>query len=286
MKPLFAIDVTIDKKNELVNGAEFISHTISENSRKQFEDKTQEFDATVKKSQLPTWMKVVKYICGVLALIVLAGVLRADVSIEQGFNNAPWLFIGGIICALIWLVLFIYSKKKEKEVFQECDAEEQIDKINSDIKDMLLELGVPYSAPNIDIMMFKYKVKDGNIKVTTTGLQMSEYINFEAKIYQLNDELHIADLDAVHSFKMSEIKAIRTIKKHTTLHSWNKEIEPTEERYKPYKLTTDQYGIVHIKWYHILEIEHEGEILGIYFPSYEIETLESVTGLIAEKENS
>lgn len=283
MKPLFAVDVTVDKKNEQVNGEEFISRKLSEDTRRRFETKTEALEATVKKSQLPTWMQVVKYISGLLALIVLVGILRADVGIEQGFKNAPWMFIGGIVCALIWLGLHLYSKKKEKEVLKENGAEEQVDKINTDIKDILLELGVPYSAPDIDVMMFKYKVKDGEVKVTTTGIQMSEYLNFEAKIYQLNGELHIADLDSVYSFKMDEIKAIRSVKKHTTLPSWNKEIGPTEDRYKPYKLGVDQYGMVHIKGYHILEIEHAGETLGIYFPSYEIETLERVTGLRAEE---
>lgn len=283
MKPLFAVDVTVDKKNEKINGEEFITRRLSEGTRRLFETKTENLEATVKKSQLPTWLQVVKYICSLLALIALVSIIRADVSIEQGFKNAPWIFIGGIICALIWLGLHLYSKKKEKEVLAEENAEEQVEDINTDIKDILLELGVPYSAPDIDVMMFRYKVKDGEIKLKAAAMQMSEYLNFSAKIYQQNGELHIADLDSVYSFKMSEIKAIRSVKKHTTLSSWNKEVGPTEEKYKPYKLGVDQYGMIHIKAYHILEIEHAGEVLGIYFPSYEIDTLERATGLRAEE---
>ena len=39
---------------------------------------------------------------------------------------------------------------------------------------------------------------------------------------------------------------------------------------------------MHIREYLILELEHEGEALRIYFPGYEIDTLESVTGLKTE----
>ena len=65
--------------------------------------------------------------------------------------------------------------------------------------------------------------------------------------------------------------------------SWNKEIGPNEERYKPFKLGVDQYGGVHAKPYHILTLEHEGEEMGIYFPCYELETIELLTGLKAEE---
>ncbi len=282
MKALFAADITNDKKNEQINGREFITKTLSEETKKRFEVKTDNLEATVKKSQLPTWLQIVKYICGLLAVIVVAGILRADVSFAEGFKNAPWLFIGGAICALAWLGLHIYSKRKEKQVLTEENAEEQLDRLNTDVKDILLELGVPYTAPDIDVLMFRYKIKDGEIKIKTVGVQMFECINLSTKIYQQNGQLHLADLDSVYSFDMSEIKAIRRIKKRTTLSSWNKELPLNDERYKPYKLGVDQYGMVHIREYLILELEREGETLGIYFPGYEIDTLERVTGLKAE----
>ena len=281
MKPIFAIDITEDKKNDKVNGERFITGRISFDTKSRFEQKSENLEQTVEKSKLPTWMGVAKIVCGFVFLIVLAGTIRSGADLEQAFQNAPWLLISGAVCGVAWAVLQIMSKKKEKEVFTEENAVEQAENIRADIKEIYKELGVPSNARNIDIMTFKYAEKDGKIKVKATGMQMFEYANLDVKAYTRDGYLHLADIESVYSFKLSEIKAIRSVKKHTTLSSWNKDAEPTD---KKYKLTVDQYGMIHIKGYHIIEIEQEGEIYGIYFPSYEREAFEMLTGLRAEEE--
>ena len=70
---------------------------------------------------------------------------------------------------------------------------------------------------------------------------------------------------------------IHTVKKHIRIAGWNKDEEFNKGMYKQYKLTTDNYGCVHCKQYHVLEINHQGESYGIYFPSYELPTLEECT---------
>lgn len=112
---------------------------------------------------------------------------------------------------------------------------------------------------------------------------MGEYFNLEFMAYVKDGYLHLANLEDVHSFRLDEIKSIRIIKKHTTIMSWNKELGPNEEPYKSYKLTVDQYGIVHMKSYNIMEIEHEGQLYGLYFPVYERDSFERLTGLVAEQ---
>lgn len=46
MKALFATDITNDKKNEQINGIEFITRTLSEETKKSFEDKTEGLEAS------------------------------------------------------------------------------------------------------------------------------------------------------------------------------------------------------------------------------------------------
>jgi len=46
MKALFATDITNDKKNEQINGREFITKTLSEETKKSFEDKTESLEAS------------------------------------------------------------------------------------------------------------------------------------------------------------------------------------------------------------------------------------------------
>ncbi|MBQ9703028.1 MAG: hypothetical protein IJV68_00615 [Clostridia bacterium] len=284
MKPIFGIDITLDKNNENINCDRFISKSISGETKQGFEEKTEGFNDTVKKSQLPGWIQIVKYILGLYAIIVAVGVLRAltSVNIQQAFSNAPVLIISGIVCAALWLGLHLYSKKKEKDVFEEMDAEEQVASIEEDVNKIYEELGVPQNAAAVDILLFKYKEKDGKIIPKTVGMQTCEFFNMEVKIFVRDGKLHLADVENLYSFDMSKLKSIETINKSTSLLSWNKEIGYDEERYKKHKISVNNLGNIIIKPYHILALEHNGEEWGLYFPCYELEIFEILTGLKAE----
>ncbi len=284
MKPIFGIDITLDKNNENINCDRFISKSISGETKQGFEEKTEGFNDTVKKSQLPGWIQIVKYILGLYAIIVAVGVLRAltSVNIQQAFSNAPVLIISGIVCAALWLGLHLYSKKKEKDVFEEMDAEEQVASIEEDVNKIYEELGVPQNAAAVDILLFKYKEKDGKIIPKTVGMQTCEFFNMEVKIFVRDGRLHLADVENLYSFDMSRLKSIETINKSTSLLSWNKEIGYDEERYKKHKISVNNLGNIIIKPYHILTLEHNGEEWGLYFPCYELEIFEILTGLKAE----
>ncbi len=284
MKPIFGIDITLDKNNENINCDKFISKSISGETKQGFEEKTEGFNDTVKKSQLPGWIQIVKYILGLYAIIVAVGVLRAltSVGIQQAFSNAPVLIISGIVCAALWLGLHLYSKKKEKDVFEEMDAEEQVASIEEDVNKIYEELGVPQNAAAVDILLFKYKEKDGKIIPKTVGMQTCEFFNMEVKIFVRDGKLHLADVENLYSFDMSRLKSIETINKSTSLLSWNKEIGYDEERYKKHKISVNNLGNIIIKPYHILTLEHNGEEWGLYFPCYELEIFEILTGLKAE----
>ena len=52
--------------------------------------------------------------------------------------------------------------------------------------------------------------------------------------------------------------------------------------FKQYKLGVTYIGTIIVKPYHILEIERNGTLYGIYFPCYELATFEALTGLKAE----
>ena len=65
---------------------------------------------------------------------------------------------------------------------------------------------------------------------------------------------------------------------------WNKEIGINEGIYKQYKLTTDKFGLICCKRYHVTEIIHNGEIYVIYIPDYELPQIEQLTGLKATQE--
>ncbi len=287
MKPLFAIDLTNDKKNEVINGREFISKSASEQSVDILEDNQEGLKQTVKKSQLPFWLALIKYFSGVIAFLVFANVLinAPEIGFTQILRNAIELIIVAIVCGILWAILFVYSRVKSKKVLAEENLDKQLEDIDKNIDVIYTELGVPNDAVSIDVLMFRYKIKDDEIK-PYTGMQNSPYLNFEVKAYTDGKYFHLADTSDVYSFALDELRGITMVNKRITAASWNKEEHPRKGDYKQYKISlTDNGGLfVSYKPYYILECEHNGEKFGIYFPCYEINTLERLTGLKVKAE--
>ena len=287
MKPLFAIDVTEDKKNEVVNGSEFITKNASVQNTDALEDNQEELRQSIKKSQLPFWLQIVMYILGMFALLVILNVISNgfDIGFTQVFRNAPILIIAGFLCGIAWLVLYLYSKKKSKKVLQNENVDKQIEDIEKDFDKIYNELGVPSDAINIDILMFRYKIKNGEVKLHT-GMQNTQYINLEVKAFTDGKYLHFADASDLYSFDLAELREIKTVNKRISAMNWTKEESPRKGEYKQYKIMVNtEYGYtVSYKPYYILEGEHNGEKYGIYFPCYEINALEKLTGLKAHSD--
>lgn len=278
MKPVFGIDITTNKKNEHINSNEFIIQTTSRQKTEELKEKQENLLQTVEESKLPLWVRIVKTICGFFALIVFIGVIKSlsSVSFNQAMRNAPALIIGGFLSGIVWVILQFFAKRKEKRVMSEQDAEQQAEEIGTNCQNIYDELTVPKDAASVDVLVFRYKEKNGKIIPKTIGLQMTPYMNLDVKIFKTEDSLCLADLESLFAFPLSSLQSIQTVKKHITIPSWNKDT-------KPDKMSVDQYGRIHLKSYHILTLMHNGRIYGIYFPCYELDTFEAITNLQAEE---
>lgn len=284
MKPIFGTDVTRNKRNENMNGTEFITRMVSKHTAAQYDAKQEDLEQTVEKSKLPLWLRIVKYLMGGYAGIVIIGTLKAlsNVSLEQALKNAPGLIVSGVVCGVLWGVLHVISKYKAARVLKADNADGQIEEINRDVEEIYRELDVPGNALSVDVLVFRYKEKGDKIVPHTVGLQTTAYMNFEVKMFASDEAIHMADLESVYTFAKSELKAITTVNKRISVPSWNKDCDPRKGEFKPYKMTVSNTGDVFFKPYHILEIERNGQTFGLYFPCYELAAVEALTGLRAE----
>lgn len=280
MNPVFGIDVTRDKHNKRLTGRGFITQTVSKQTSDQYDAKQEKLEQTVEKSKLPRWLRIVKYLLGLYAGMVFVATVRA--GLEQALQNAPVLVISGAVSGVVWGALHIISKQKESKVLKEDNADQQVKEINQGVEDIYKELNVPREALTVDVLTFKYKEKGEKIVPYASGLQTTAYINFEVRLYATSDAIHIADRESVYSFAKNELRAITTVNKRISVPSWNKDCDPRKGEFKPYKMTVSNMGDVFFKPYHILEIEHDGQSFGIYFPCYERAAFEVTTGLRAE----
>jgi len=283
MKPFLGIDLTTDKKNEKFNGCEFLTLKPSATLSKSLEFSTEKAEATVEQSKLPLTVRIIQYICGFTALLFASGIFKADASLAEGYQNAPWIYWTTGICAVIWLILWSWGKQKSKTILGAEESTQTFSNLEGVSDAVYAELAVPANAKEVDILSFFYKVKDGKTKVCEKGMQIAQYLNPVFKIFSDSENLYLANLEGKYAFPLSAIVSIHTVKKHIRILSWNKEEKFNKGIYKQYKLTTDNYGCIHCKCYHILEINHNSGIYGIYIPCYEMPIFEELTGLKAQQ---
>lgn len=284
MKPFLGVDLTTDKKNEQFQGEEFLTLKPSDALSKSLESSSENAEATVERSKLRLPFRIIQYTCWIVALLLISGILKADVSFAEGYSNAPFLYWGAGACAVIWLILWIWGRQKSKTVLSAEESTQTFSHLEGVSDAVYAELAVPADAKEVDILSFFYKVKDGNIKVCEKGMQIAPYINPIFRAFADSENLYLANLVGKYTFPLAEIAALRTVKKHIRIIGWNKEEKFNKGIYKQYKLTADNYGCIHCKYYHILEINHGGELYGIYIPCYELPIFEELTGLKVQQE--
>lgn len=277
MKPFLGIDLTLNKKNEQFNGSEFLIQKTSVALSESLEASTDKAEKTIEKSKLPLPFRIAQFVCGIAALLIAGGILKADVSLAEGYHNAPWLFWAAGICAVLWLILWLCGKQKAKSILDTDESTQTFSHLYGVANAVYTELDVPDDAKDVDILSFFYKIKDGEIKVQEKGMQVFQYLNPEFKIFADEENLYLANLEGKYAFPLSSIVKIHTVKKHIRIAGWNKDEKYNKGIYKQFKLTTDNYGCIHCRQYYILEINRQGESYGIYFPSYELPTLEECT---------
>ena len=281
MKPIFAIDISSDKKNEKMNGGEFIVKTVAKQSAKAFEERQEKLEKSIEATKLPLWMRIVQTLCGFFGLIVAAATVKA--GFETAIRNAPLLVFAGGVCIVVWGILFFASKQKAKSASKENRIDDQTESLAENMQGLYDELGVPESALSVDVLTFRYKLKNGVPVAKEAPLQPAPYINIDVKMYKDNGGLCIADAESVYRFDISELREIKTVNKRISVMCWNKEGDPRKGEFKQYKMTVNNMGCVYFKPYYILEIEHGGEIYGVYFPVYELEAFKKLIGLPAQE---
>ncbi len=287
MKPFLAIDLTEDKKNDKLNGEEFLALRTSAAMAQVLESSTEQAEETIEESKLPLVVRIVHWICGAYVLLfafsILKAIIREDgVSLGEAYQNVPWMFWTAGVCLLVWVILKFMSKKKEKNVFEDEGNTQVFSKLEGICDTIFTELSVPADSKKVDLLSFFYKENNGEIKVKEKPMQMHSHFNPVFHIFSDSENLYLANLEGKYAIPLSSLQAIRTVKKRIRLQEWNKDEPFNSGIYKQYKLTNDDYGCIHCKIYHILEFNFNGDTWGIYFPCYELPVFEEISGLKAD----
>lgn len=286
MKPFWGINVTENKRNDVNNGEELCIARASAQNADALTESRERAEELIESAKLPFPLRLLRAFCGFIALVFGASLVVPilEIGLAQSYSNAPalfWLFFASLI---IWVLIRIATKKKEKSVLAEGNVDSMVEEIRSNVSELYSELNVPEDALTVDLILFRYKIKDGEVKPDAMALMPTAFINVEARIFARDGSLCIADVETLYAIPLESIKRIRRVDKRISVPNWNKEVGFNEGEYKKYKMTANNMGCVFFKPYYILEFEYCGEEWGLYFPPYELEQYEKVTGITATEE--
>ncbi len=242
MKPFLGIDLTTNKKNEQINGEEFVVAKPALSLTQSLESSSENVEETIEKSKLSLPIRIGHWICGAVGAIVTIGILKAldgedGVTLSQAYQNASWLFWLGGACLVAWALLKVISIRKEKSVFETEESSQVFNNLDKTCDAILADLKVPKDSKEIDILSFFYKVKGDNIKVCEKGLHIAPFFNPIFNIFADSENLYLANLEGKYAIPLSTTKAIKSIKKTIRIMEWNKDEELNKGIYKQYKLS-------------------------------------------------
>lgn len=290
MRPFLGVDITNNRKNEKMNGEELIIARASQTELESLENfGSEQVDMILNKVKLPLPVRILSGICGIIALlgamiaiITFVGRNEQDSIPVTVFTDYPWIFITAAICFVIWSVCTLIGRKKEKSITEGNEYKELVNKTDSIADGITKDFNIPDGATEVDIISMTYSEKDGKIKPRIRDFLFTPYMNYVMRIFRDDDTLYLADWEEKYAIPLSELRAIHTVNKRITLPMWNKDVEANKGEYKKYKIRVEKYGDIEVKPYHILEFFHGGTDWGIYFPCYELEVIEKITGLKAD----
>ena len=281
MKPFYGIDRTTLKKNTFHEGDCFIAATVSDMTRQSYERALQSAAKELEATKLNPLLRGIKTACQWIALLIFFGTIRSlrNVTLAEGYENAPGLFWAMAICGIVWLVLTILTNRKAKTVMAGEDFNMSTRRLEGEIDRVFRELQVPEDAKQVDVVQLTYRWKNGTVKISTTGSETTPYTNVSLRVFRREDVLCLADLENRYELPIAAMRRLKMVKKPLVIQGWNKEEKLNDPFYKPYKLTMDNYERVHTKSYGLLELSHDGVDWALWLPPYELNYISALTGL-------
>ncbi len=279
MTNFFGFNVTKGQESDKMDCISFVTRTISDEESERIAQYRQDNDRLEKKAELPTALGVLKGLCWVAWLIILFGILESDVGLIQGYNNAPLLHWIGFLCFVTWLALLIYGKMRVKRTVQTTEFDQHVRQINQFAQEAMQTLDIPENAESIDVLAERYVMKKGVPKHRDSGLV--PYVNFDLFIFVQDGSLCLADLENVWEIPLSSLRSMTLEKKRYGYPEWHKSEPPSSKMYKPYKITTNNYGHYFSRCYRIEIRDIRGEFY-LLIPEYDGEIFTNVTHLRPE----
>ncbi len=273
MKPIFCTDLTVDKNNQTINGEEFVSSVVDPKKREKLDQLAEDLEAAMEKTNVPSWMVLVRSISGWMALFMGLGIMRAvsDSGINSIFSSNT--ISSTLLCLLAagaWFYLTKRTRDMQKNAANSPEIKEKSNALECEMIMLQNSMGVPTNAKHADVIVFPYTVVDGKITPSKKKLLPPSIFLIDVMAYEDGDRISICDTEKIYTFEKADIKRIRKVEEQISVHLWNKDEEPTSARYAKYGMRLTTNGMVSMNYYYAIEISAFGQDYELYFPCYEL----------------
>ena len=280
MKNIFGVNITEDKTNTVFDGHIFHSKSGSPELAADFDTTSDFIKEAENKSKLPLPLRIIQTLSGIVAALIVAGIIRGlgSVSLAEGYQNAPALYYVAVISFFVWLVLFIWSRMRMKNFRDSYDYDQAERLIDSTVKSLEEEFGIPTDAKDVDVLAFTYKIKNGKEKIVSNGF--NTYLILGCIVYVKDDYLRFVSMREEWAIPLRAFIKVERINKKVPIPmaGWNKETPFNKGEFKQYKMTNNGTHIFFKPYYNFI-INYEGSEYKLSVPPYELDRLLALTGL-------
>lgn len=279
MKVLFGIDLTDDRKNEYMNGEEFITASNSDDDIRKYEISTERLGEISESADTPVALSIIMWVTFSGLLISLIIVIREIVTsgLVQGFSEHPAAFIICPMACAVYFALYYLQKRRIKKISEAPETSSAIKNAEQTNSELYAGLGVPEDAEDIDVLSYRYVLKNGRPEMRIVGLY--GYMNMTVKVFKTDKHLCFADISSLYCIPLAAVTGFRTVdSKYLSLPTWNKDEDYSSERFRKYRIREGKSGDISVKGYSVLEFEDDGEKWEVWFPAYETETIKKIIG--------
>ncbi len=276
MKNFFGLNVTKGMESKNIDGHAYVVSSLDSEGMAEIEKEMESSRQMKKKSGLPIYLSILKYIFAFAGLIIAGGIAKAEVPISEAYQNSPVLFWVGGASIVLWIAIYIFETVRRKKYVKSDDFKQRKEQTEDTIKKLKEKIGVPEDAVDMDVLVERYVVKNDVVKRKNCG--PANYGNLQVYAYVQDEHLYLASYEHVWAIPLTAFTSMELSKKRTSFTFWNKEEKPNSPRYRQYNIKFNNMGCIFARFYTV-EIKDSFKEFCLLIPEYEGEQFMRLTGI-------
>lgn len=227
-------------------------------------------------AERPLGLRILRWLGTMVFLVVVSGALKADVTLAQGYRNAPGLFWAGGIGGVVGLGLWLAEKYRQHRRGTREQRAAIRQRVRSIRRSCYEALDVPEGAEELDVLAIDYRMDGVGVRPVLHGA----VDNVPVRVWRRDGTLCMADVSARIEIPLDGMTRLAIYPYTMRLSGWNK--RRSWRQYKKQGTFAAKRG-VSVKGCCVLSVQREGEHYQLWLPGYEKEVVERLTGLRAEE---